>query len=144
MQQIIRPDFIFSYWIFVWAVLYIAKIVTISPKFVLICGIIENLILLFIMIYKKTYFYSIFKFIFINFWIKIIPIYLVWNTKITSKEIKYSVGLFLVYIIWLYINNFDFYKIYKDIYDAYVGISTKPVVTSLSYLYDIVYHYINP
>ena len=139
MQKIIRPDFIFSYWIFAWAVLYIAHLVTISPKFVLICGIIENLILLFIMIYKNTYFYSIFKFIFINFWIKIIPLYLVWNTKITSKEIKYSAGLVLIYIVWLYINDYDFYKIYKDIYDAYVGISNKHIVTSISYLYDKIY-----
>ena len=134
MQKIIRPDFIFSYWIFAWSILYILYIVTISPKFVLICGVIENLIFLLVMMYKKSHFYSIFKFIFINFWIKILPLYLVWNTKITSKEIKYSFGLFLIYVGWLYINDFDFYNIYNDIYNAYIGISNTK--TTLSYIFD--------
>ena len=140
MKEIIRPDFIFSYWIFAWVVLYIAHLVTIAPKFLLIGGSIENLIFLLILIYKKSSFYSIFRFIFINIWIKAIPLYIVWNKKITVKEIIYSVLLFLVYVVWLYINDYDLYGIYNKVYNVY----TKSVkyITSLSYLYDKTYEYI--
>lgn len=37
-----RLDYVFSYWIFAWYLLYIAKITKYNPKFVLILGIIEN------------------------------------------------------------------------------------------------------
>jgi len=140
MAKFLRIDFIFSYWIFAWAILFILRIVSISPKFVLLCGILENFILLLAMFYKQSSFYTFFRFIFINFWIKIIPLYLVWNTKITSKEIIYTLVLFLIYVIWLLMNGVDFYKVYKKIYSAYTP-NGRENRSTVAYLYDKTYDY---
>jgi hypothetical protein len=41
-----RFDLVFSYWIFAWYLLYMAKIIKYSPKLVIVLGIIENTALL--------------------------------------------------------------------------------------------------
>ena len=40
-----RFDFIFSYWIFIWYILYELKIVSYNPKGALVFALVENLIL---------------------------------------------------------------------------------------------------
>ena len=49
-----RIDFTFSYWIFAWFILYQLNIIKYNPKIFLILASIENLILLFMMIYYKN------------------------------------------------------------------------------------------
>jgi len=73
-MQIVRSDFVFSYWIFTWFILYLLKIVPYSPKFVIILGIIENLFVFMYMIFYKSPIYNIIKFIIINILIKVIPL----------------------------------------------------------------------
>ena len=41
-----RFDLLFSYWIFIWYLLYIFEIIDASPKLALIVGLIENAMLL--------------------------------------------------------------------------------------------------
>ena len=100
-----RLDYVFSYWIFAWYLLYIAKITKYNPKFVLILGIIENSFLLLFMIIYKTKILSIIIFIIINIFIKIIPYYTVRNDKIIKKDIIATIILFIIYCLWLYINT---------------------------------------
>ena len=85
-----RLDYVFSYWILAWYLLYIAKITKYSPKFVLILGIIENSFIIFILL---------------NIFIKIIPYYTVRNDKIIKKDIIATIILFIIYCLWLYINT---------------------------------------
>jgi len=101
-NEMIRADLIFSYWIFVWWILYELNLTTANPKFVIILGIIHNFIFLLIKIYKKSD--SILPFIIINFCIKIIPIISLLNTTIQYNDIIITVYLFLVYLVWLIIN----------------------------------------
>jgi len=103
-MEVIRPDFIFSYWIFVWWILYMSKILDINPKYAIILGIIENIIMLFMKIYSKN-FCSIPSFIIINIFIKIIPLFTVWNSDITSTDLVFFVILFCMYVVWLFFNN---------------------------------------
>jgi hypothetical protein len=119
-----RFDYLFSYWIFVWYLLYFFRITKYNPKFILICGIIENIILLFFMIYYKTKTIVILLFIFGMFIIKIIPTYIIWNTNIKGKDILFTFTLFFIYLIWLYINNKSLYYLYND---------TKQVVLNKKY-----------
>ncbi len=101
-NEMMRADLIFSYWIFVWWILYELNLTTVNPKFVIILGIIHNFILLLIKIYEKSD--SILPFIIINFFIKIIPIISLLNTTIQYNDIIITVYLFLVYLVWLIIN----------------------------------------
>jgi hypothetical protein len=119
-----RFDYLFSYWIFVWYLLYFFHFTIYNPKFVLICAIIENLILLCSMIYYNTYLSVIILFICGLFIIKILPLYLIWNTKIKWQDILFTFFLFFIYIIWLYINNKSLYYIYND---------TKKVIFNTKY-----------
>jgi len=132
MQTIIRPDFIFSYWIFVWFILYFIRIVNINPKLWIILGLIIEIIGIFFMLHFD--FYYIFRFIFINFWIKVVPLYVVWNTSIRNIDIVYSVVLVVIYLIWLYINNQSIYTIYEMIYNSHT--KNAKYISIGAYLYD--------
>ena len=143
--KIIRSDFIFSYWIFAWFLLYYFNIIKYSPKFVIILGLIENcFLLLFLIIYKSTL-YKITKFIIINTIIKVIPLYLVWNDKIIKRDIYATIILFLIYLLWIYLNGGIeyFYISYKKLMKNYM---TSPKIsdenkeaTLPSYIYEIIF-----
>ena len=76
------------------------------------------------MIYYKTNTIIILLFIFGMFIIKIIPTYIIWNTNIKGKDILFTIILFFIYLIWLYINNKSLYYLYND---------TKQVVLNKKY-----------
>ena len=115
-----RLDLIFSYWIFAWYLLSITKITTYSPKFIIILGIIENIILLFFMIQNGSTIETIIKFIVINTIIKFLPYYSMRNDKIIQKDIVASIVLFIIYIVWLYINKETVLQKYNKIYNSLI------------------------
>jgi hypothetical protein len=131
----IRSDFVFSYWIFAWFILYLFRIVPYSPKFIIILGIIENVFALLYMIFHKTPLYNIIKFIIINIFIKVIPLLLVWSDKIVKRDIYATIIIFLVYLLWLTYNHIEIYKIYKKVLDPYI-FNNQDGKTILSKLYD--------
>jgi hypothetical protein len=100
MTTSLRFDFVFSYWITTLWVLYITGFTHLNPKLLLVLGVIENTILFFFLPKEKR-----FIFIFINFFIKVVPLYTVWNTKILKKDVVQSTLLFLAYLAWLKLNN---------------------------------------
>jgi len=101
-----RIDFIFSYWIFTWYLLYIAGIVhDYNPKIAIICGIIENLGLLSLMLYYKTRTKIVIFFVVMLFLVKIIPLTTLWNDKLTWKDFIATLFLFVLFLIWREINH---------------------------------------
>jgi hypothetical protein len=109
MKDSYRFDYVFSYWIFAWFIFYYFKLTTLSPLFILIIGVIDNIILYFSFIDKKENFLRI-EFIIINFFIKILPLYyliVVENktNKLKLNDVLSSLLLFLIYILWLIINK---------------------------------------
>jgi len=94
-----RFDLVFSYWIFVWFLLYNFKFVTYNPKFVLMLGIIENIIVFILMLILGSNYTTLFYFIIINLCIKIWPYYTIRKTYITYKDIYASVILFSIYYV---------------------------------------------
>ena len=134
-----RFDYLFSYWIFVWYLLYFFRITKYNPKFVLICGIIENIILLFFMIYYKTNLNVIIFFIFGMFIIKIIPTYTIWNTIIKWRDILFTFILFFIYIIWLYINNKSLYYVFNEIKQVVFNKKKFPLTELLLKIYNYFY-----
>ena len=113
-----RPDFVFSYWIFAWYLLYFFGFFKLyNPKFAIILGIIQNLIMLFLLFYYNTKFYLILLFIIVVTIQKIIPIYTIWNDKIQNKDIIATFILFIVYLFWYKINNKKFSNTIKPTKD---------------------------
>jgi len=101
----LRIDLVFSYWVYVWFILYFLNYTKYSPKFALTLGLIDNIVLLFLMIAWSTSLKTIIWFIIINTLIKVVPLYYLRNELFKMKDIYFTIGLFLFYIIWLHINS---------------------------------------
>jgi len=100
-----RIDFIFSYWIFLWYLLYLFRIVNYNPKFAILCGFIENISIFFLMFYYGTKKKLILLFFIMFVLLKIIPLYSIWNTKITARDITATIVLFIIYLVWIFYNK---------------------------------------
>lgn len=105
-----RIDFVFSYWIFIWYIFYIIGIVKYNPKWGLTIALIENIFALCLMIVYKNSIINIFLFCFINFFIKILPLWTLRKSKYDMNDIYSLIILFLIYLVWIKINNFDLLK----------------------------------
>jgi hypothetical protein len=136
MAIIIRPDFIFSYWIFAWFVLHVLHVIKASPKMWLILALIENIISVFLIL--KAEFYFVFRFIFINFFLKVLPLMYLHGEKITKPDIKFSGWILVVYIVYLLFNKESIMGIYQNIFDAQFDF--KKTQGPLSHYYDKAYN----
>jgi len=63
---------------------------------------------------------TIIKFIVLNTIIKIVPYYTIRNDKIREKDILASIIIFIIYIIWLYMNEETILKKYNNIYKSLI------------------------
>jgi hypothetical protein len=105
LYNMIRIDFIFSYWIFAWYLLYMMRIVKYSPKFAILCGIIENLIILSAMFYYKTRWVLGCYFCIMFLLLKIIPWWTIRNDVIRENSVLMTLLLFGIYLVWMMLNN---------------------------------------
>jgi hypothetical protein len=113
-----RPDLVFSYWIYFWYILYAYKFTTFSPKFPLIIGLIDNVIMLLLMLLYGTSYTTIFYFIIINTCIKIFPLYYLRSQHIRGKDVYFTVILFFIFILWLQFNKQSLIGNSKLIYNS--------------------------
>ena len=102
MREIIRMDFILSYWLFLWWILYELGIVKANPKLFLIIGLIANLIMLVIKIVKNSR--TVIPFVIINFFIKVIPLICLMHTTITQDDVVASVIVVVLFLLWVMIH----------------------------------------
>ena len=114
----LRADLVFSYWIFAWFILYEFRFTEYSPKFPLILGVIDNLIMLVLMILYGTSRQTIFYFILINTLIKVMPLYYLRNESIRLNDIYFTCGLFLLFVFWLHLNEQNLVGNIKLIHDS--------------------------
>jgi hypothetical protein len=135
----IRSDYIFSYWIFLWFILYLLKLVPYNPKLIIILGIIEILFTLIYLIVKNASLRKITKFIIINIIIKFIPLLLIYKDPLRKKDIYATVILVLIYLIWMYINDVNVIKVYQKLINSYLEKKSFSG-TYFSQLYDIIYN----
>lgn len=109
----VRVDFIFSYWIFVWYLLYYFKFIKYSPKWALTFGIIQNLLLLYLLIFYNS-FINVIAFCVLNTCIKIIPLWTLRNENYNISGIFYFIVLYAIYLVWLKINSAELKKLTPD------------------------------
>ena len=102
----IRPDLIFSYWIYVWYILYLFKVVHLNPKFAILCGMVENMCILSAMLLYHTKKILVVLFLVMFFILKLFPLYTIWSAKIKWKEdITNTLVLLFIYLIWIRLNR---------------------------------------
>lgn len=99
-----NPTFVFSYWIFVWFLFYEINVIKYSPKLALLFGLFENIILLITMIYFSNPFIQIILFCIINFFIKILPLWILRNQRIHTHDFLILLATFIVYLVWISIH----------------------------------------
>jgi len=117
-MRALRADLVFSYWIYIWYILYAFKMTYFSPKFPLLLGLFDNLIMLGLMLLYGTSKETIFYFIVINTLIKVVPLYYLRNEALQMKDIYFTCILFVVFIVWLHINKQSLIGNLKVIYDS--------------------------
>ena len=110
-----RPDTIFSYWILLFVIVYFLGYTNYNPLFLLILGLIHNIFLFILLCYIAPFKYAV-LFLIVNFFIKVLPIYLLRNTTITIKDIYFSFFLIFIYILYLIILHFVFQQ--KDVFES--------------------------
>jgi len=127
------PHMVFSYWIVLWFILYYFKLTSFSPKFAITAGILENIVLFILMIIWGTSLRTIIWFVIINIVIKIMPFYYLRNEPYNLKDIYFTFGLFLLFILWLYINKQSLIGNAKLMYDSFIyGKDNTPFMALLN------------
>lgn len=114
----LRFDLVFSYWIYLWFLLYTFKITSFSPKFPLILGLIDNIIMFVLMLVYDTTKEIIVNFLLINTVIKAIPLYYLRNEPIQLEDIYFTILLFIVFIFWLHLNSQSLIGNIKIVHDS--------------------------
>lgn len=111
--MIFRWDYIFSYWIFFWYLLYTFKLTNKNPLIAFIFGLIENLFVLLAMIFYGSKY--AWRFLINIFIFKCVPIYCLTKKSynITIKDAWFTLWIFSIYVIWLIANNISIYQVYK-------------------------------
>jgi len=122
----IRFDFIFSYWIMLWFLIYFIRVhffrkrKTVehfikygNPKFALLCAFFENLCVLFYIVAKNAKWYIILKYVFSILVLKIVPLYLLMSYKMNlPNDIYVTISLFIIYLFYLNNSGESVYNIY--------------------------------
>ena len=125
----LRIDLVFSYWLFIWYILYKFKFTSYSPKFLLIIGLVDNIVMFIMMLTYGTSYKTIIYFVMINTLIKVIPLYYLRNTSIKMKDVYFGILLFIIFIIWIHINTQSLIGNTKTIYNSLLhGQNKTPLI----------------
>lgn len=107
-----RFDHVFSYWLFVWYLLFAARFVPYNPLPFLVAGLLFNLGSLLLGYIKDPK-----PFIFINIFIKILPIYSLMGTPVRAIDYQAGFVYLLMWFAWLIINKEDLFKVRTPLTD---------------------------
>jgi hypothetical protein len=128
---------IFSYWIFVWFILFYIGLTKYNPLFILIIGYIFTLFEFIYLIINKSSRYNLIKFMIINIIIKFIPILLIikFPLRFNIDDIYVSIYLIFFYFIIMSIMNKNPYEYYKLMIHTYL-FNDEKYKTYISIIYD--------
>lgn len=135
---------IFSYWIFIWFILYYLGLTKYNPLLILIVAYIFTLFELIYLIKNNISKYNFIKFFIINIIIKLIPILLIikFPLRLNINDIYISIYLILIYFIIMIILNKNPYDYYKMLINTYIN-DNNQYKTFISKFYDFIYKIIN-
>lgn len=143
-QGKLRFDYLFSYWLFVWFLIYyftinvkgsrIANIIQkyFNPLLALYIALIENILTLFYLLLVRPEIVLIVKYFIMLFFVKILPIYLIKHKKIHFyNDTLVIIVIFSCYNIYLWLNDTNLHEIYKRTISA---ISSGEKITPMFFL----------
>jgi hypothetical protein len=132
-MKALRGDLIFSYWIYVWYLFYIFNYTSYNPKFALMIGLIDNIIMLILMLYYNTPKRTLLIFVLVNTLIKVVPLYYLRkdNDAVKWKDIYFTCILFIIFVLWLHLNKQNLVGNVKMIYDSLLYGKDKTPVMAL-------------
>jgi len=103
-----RVDLLPSYWIFVWFILYIYKVVPYSPKLSFVLALLFEFVIAVAMFFNSVSKYYIGTFVFIQIIMKVIPLYILRNETIDFLPQLFYTGILLsIFYVWLSLNTQD-------------------------------------
>ena len=120
--MILRVDFVFSYWIFIWNLLYIFKLTKNNPSFALLFGLFENAIVILAMLYYQSK--SMWIFLINVFIFKGIPLlYLASHNEVSirKKDMLFTATIFLIYLFWVNVNSESILHVYNSHFDSLIN-----------------------
>jgi hypothetical protein len=121
IPESLRIDYIFSYWILFVFVLYELGINPYNPKLLILAGLIENVGSIALLLFYRVSWITIGLFILNTILIKGIPLLLVWKDKIQAKDIYFSIGVFVLYNLWMQYNQIHIFQFYEKIMDSVIN-----------------------
>lgn len=127
-----RFDFVFSYWIFAWFILYEINLTQYNPKIALVIALLTNVIELSAMVYFKNSFSNIFLFSGINFILKVVPLWILGKTEYKIIDLYAFIGLIFIYLFWLFMNHVNIKKELPNIVDRIIH--NKPIGPIMYYV----------
>lgn len=133
--MVLQFDLVFSYWIFVWLLLFWARWIPFNPKWFLAAGLAENVVLFALMLVYGTHWPSIVVFLAINTCIKALPLYYCWfkQPQQWQHDVLFGAGLFVVYIGWLHFRRRNLPEVTRTIYRSLLrGENKTPVMALLA------------
>lgn len=101
MVELITLTYLFSYWIFIWFLFYKLGWTKYNPYGWLVLGLICDLFSFFLMLFYRNDFLNPFLFAFLQFFIKVVPIGVLWGSSIRWRDIYAGLGLLVVYLIMM-------------------------------------------
>jgi len=120
--------FVYSYWIFIWLILYLLNIIPYNPIFYLILGYILSLFEIFYLYIKNTNRYNLIKFAIINIILKFIPILIliiINKYSIEFEDIYFGFLLLCFYIFLMILLNINPFQEYQKLFDTYINDDNK-------------------
>jgi hypothetical protein len=143
-MNFIRPDYLFSYWTFVWFLIYYFFPYSLSPSFkengnpllILCLELLVNIFQFIYFIFSNLPFDVLVIFLCIIFFTKGLPIYLLSKYKINWKNnIFMFIIIFFIYNCYLFLNGTNIIKIYKNINKSIINKDNKTPFFFIIYLF---------
>ena len=122
--------YIFSYWIFIWSIIFIAikyfyqfsskqmpyKIKWFNPSLVLLIALIWNTESLIRLIVNNNPLNIILKYTLVIILIKLIPLWLVWTWDMNLyRDMTIALLIFIFYCVYLWFNRTNLFEVYLDL-----------------------------
>lgn len=120
LRNINKKSLYFSSWIFIWLLLYFFGYIEYNPTFVLLVSQFVMVACQYVtfVLYGSRLEDCIWELVYITF-SKFLPLYLLWlknDVRIRIKDLQFSVGMCVLYAIYLYYKNTNFLQCYTNIY----------------------------
>lgn len=113
----VSSQYLFSYWIFIWCILYGIGILSFNPYYILVGA---NIFILITLIYvlllfknSKQHYVNILIFFCINFVMKFLPMIYFSNFEKSINDVVFGLILFLIYLIFINYSGYNLFDIYN-------------------------------